>query len=57
MMQNALTLEILPNNFEKWNQKLAATVSKVMFASMDKLCPKDIMEEIADEEQISFEKT
>lgn len=56
-MQNTLTLKILQDTFEKWNQKLAATVSMVMFASMDRLCPKDVMEEIADEEQILFEKT
>lgn len=50
MMQNIIKLEILKDTFEKWNWKLISTVSIEMFASMDRLYPKDILEEKAEQE-------
>lgn len=37
-----MTVEILQNIFEKWEQKLTATMSEMMSATMDKLFLKDV---------------
>lgn len=50
MMEN-ITVKVLMVTLEKWNHKLILTVSITVFASMYRLCPKDIMEEIAHEKQ------
>lgn len=53
-MQNVTTLKILKDTFGKWNQKLVPTMSIGMFASVDRLCPKDVMEVMTDMEQVVF---
>lgn len=48
-MQNILILETLRDAFEKWNQKLS-TMLIAIFASMDRLCPKNVIKDTAEEE-------
>lgn len=54
-MQNFRTLKLLKKTFEEWTPKLAAiisTVSAMISTSMDRLCPKDVIKEMTDVEQI-----
>lgn len=39
-----MTFEIPLEIFKEWGQKLAVTISAVMSASVDILCPKDVKE-------------
>lgn len=48
IIQNFVTLNIVKDTFEKWNQTLVSTMSMSMFASMNKRCSEDVMEEMAD---------
>lgn len=43
-----MTFEILQERFEEWGHKLATTMSAVMSASIDRLCPKDSKKEMTD---------
>lgn len=49
-------MKILKGIFEKWNPKLASATLIAMFASTDRLCAKDVMEEIGNEEEVLFHK-
>lgn len=55
-MKQNITLEIPKNIFEKWNQKLIPTVTMEKFTSITRLCPKDVWEERAREEDIFSDK-
>lgn len=47
MFENILTIKILKETYKEWNQKILATIStSLKSASINRLCPKDVVEEI-----------